>query len=87
MEGVGFTPDVLEEPQPSIECGVRGGATPLRGRVMLDTGAAFSLMSLAAANTFGLEVRTRPATFTVANGASAAIMGYTDVSLQLHDEL
>ena len=51
---VGFTPAILEEPQPSLTVGVHGGAAGGHGRVMCDTGAAFTLMSDAVARLFGL---------------------------------
>jgi hypothetical protein len=72
---------VITETQPTLEVGVIGGATPGRGRVMLDTGAAFTMMSSEVARRFGLEVRPRSATFTVANGATAHIVGEVDFVL------
>jgi hypothetical protein len=73
--------------QPCIEVGVSGGVRPGRGMMMLDTGAAFSLMSSAVARRFGLRVDPNPATFTVANGTTAKIVGTVDLSLQLHNEM
>lgn len=84
---VEYRPSAQEEPQPSVECVVRGGSTPKLGRALLDTGAAFTLVSRAVADEYGLEVRPYAATFSVANGTRVTIVGTVDFSLQVHDDL
>lgn len=54
---------------------------------MADTGAAFTLITTAAVKEFELEMRPYHATFNVANGGSARIVGEVDLIMQVHEEL
>jgi Aspartyl protease len=75
------------ETQPYLAVGIKGGTRPGRGKIMVDTGAAFTMMTLAVARMFGLTVREDPAVYSVASGSSAPLVGITDFTLQVSDEL
>ena len=54
---------------------------------MVDTGAAFSMVSVEFVRRFGLQVGQEEASFQVASGDSAQLVGITSFTLQVADEL
>ena len=77
----------LMEPQPIILAGIAGGTTPGRGRVMLDTGAGLSLVTMAVCRAHGLRVHPYHATFATAGGQHAKICGMVDLEMIVHNGL
>ena len=59
---IALTPGA-QETQPYIAVGVKGGTSPGLGRLMCDTGAAFTLISQEVASAFGLTVTACPAAY------------------------
>lgn len=82
-----LAPSSVHETQPYLACGVKGGDRPGRGKVMVDTGAAFTMISAEVARLFGLVVRPSTAKYAVASGDTAQLTGVTDFTLQVADEL
>ena len=67
--------------------GIAGGSSPGRGRVMLDTGAGLSLVTMAVCRAHGLRVNPYHATFATAGGSHAKICGTVDLELIVHNGL
>src|SRR5512138_596618 len=78
---------MLAERQPTLAVGILGGTSPGLGRVMVDTGAAFTMITLEGTRTFGLKVTPVTAAFSVASGDTVTLLGTTNLTLQVHDQL
>ena len=71
--------------QVHIRAAVLGGATLDRGIIMMDSGAALSVLSEKVCEVHGLKVRGPAGHYTTADGLAAKLIGVTDVSLQFND--
>ena len=69
-----------------MKVGIRGRRAQL-GRAIVDTGAAFTLISRQAALEHGLDIVPEAASYVVANGDDARLCGMTSFHMQVHDGL
>jgi hypothetical protein len=76
-----FPKGPMQEAQPCLEVGVLRGTNPHRGRMTIDTGAAFTLISDEVAKAAGLLVKPHSASYKTADGSPAPIVGKTDIDV------
>lgn len=68
-----------------VKAAVLGGAAPGRGIVMIDSGAALSIITEKVCEVHGLKIHSSPSSYTTADGSSAKVLGMTDFGLQFND--
>ena len=62
-----------------------GGEAPGRGVVMIDLGAALSVITEKVCEVHGLQMSKVEDYYTTADGSKAKLLGVTSVSLQFND--
>ena len=58
-----------------------GGAAPGRGVVIIDSGAALSVVTEKVCEVHGLKVKNNSSFYTTADGSSAKLLGVTNLAL------